>query len=204
MLCKGLLFFGIILLFLDTDAQILKGTTCRSADLYVSYQTRDVTNGTAKYFDLSLSPSFGVFLAQNFSLNVALGVNMSNSTQPQPSGDSKNETLGYFFEPYLQFYKTITDKFLFNMALYGGYEISQNKYTFASSETKTTSNHIYFGLRPGITYFVTDRIALSSSFGTIGYSLWTDDAKKKTSQFTTSFGLNSLNFGLTWYIQKKI
>jgi hypothetical protein len=206
MFCKSLLLLSIILLCIESNAQILKGTSVISGDLYAQYRTNEENAGTSEYLDFSITPSFGYFLAQNFSLNIALSASYTNSTTPSTLGDSKDNSLGYYFVPSVKFYKTVTDKFYLNLEVFFLYGIRDDTYTPPSgSETKTSYGNMGMGIRPGFSYFVTDRIAFTSSLGTIGYSMTNDNTNdKKAGQFITSFGFNSLYFGLSFYLPKKL
>ena len=205
-ICKSLLLLSIILLCLESNAQIMKGTSVISGDLYAQYRTNEDNAGTSKYLDFSITPSIGYFLAQNFSLNVALSASYTNYTTPSALGDSKNNSLGYNFTPYIKFYKTVTDKFYLNLQVFFLYGLRDEKYTPpGGSESKTSYTDMGMGIRPGFSYFVTDKIAFTSSLGTIGYSLTNDNTNdKKAGQFITSFGFNSLYFGLSFYLPKKL
>jgi hypothetical protein len=209
MICKSLLLLSIILICLESNAQIMKGTSVISGDLYAQYRTSEDNSGTSKYLDFSIAPSIGYFLAQNFSLNIALSASYTNSTTPSslgPLGDSKNNSLGYYFSPSVKFYKTVTDKFYFNLQVFFLYGLRDEKYTPpGGSESKTSYTDMSMGIRPGFSYFVTDRIAFTSSLGTIGYSMTNDNTNdKKAGQFITNFGFNSLYFGLSFYLPKKL
>lgn len=206
-LCKALLFVSILLISHNSNAQIMRGTSVISGDLSASYSTDEWTDGTAKYLDFSLIPSFGYFLADNFQLNIALEVNYSTSKTPYMNlGENKDETLSYYFVPSVKFYKAVTDKFYFNLGIFFRYGMRDTKYTpYFGTETKRNFSTIGMGIQPGFTYFVTDKIAFTSSLGTIGYTLInnkTDD--KKSGGFGFNFGLNSLYFGLSFYLPKKI
>ena len=92
-----------------------------------------------------------------------------------------------------------------------GYSYSQSKNTTGSgmdfSGSYTTSNHLFLGMAPGITAFITNNAAVEASVGLVGLDFgWSDQVTNQvveggTSSASARFKINllSLNIGMVMY-----
>jgi hypothetical protein len=201
-----MLFVGFLFAGINSHAQIMRGTFVISGDLYARYHTSEAQFGDEKHLDFEIIPAFGFFVADNFSVNVAIGGAYNTSTYPMSIGEEKYETLSYYFEPSAKLYKAVSDKFYFNVEFFFLYGLSTSKFTpMSGTETETNYANISVGFRPGLTYFATEKIAFTASIGTFGYSMQKDrDTDTKSGTILADFGLNSLYFGVSFFIPKKI
>lgn len=118
---------------------------------------------------------FGYFFNQN--IHVGLGFEFGSEDK-------------YALTAYSRYYITPQKQF----SLFAGADLKYLTNTKEGSETKG----IDFSLYPGITYFITERLALESSLGLMNFSTIHDknDKSNKTNSFNVNMNLKSLNIGL--------
>lgn len=76
-----------------------------------------------------------------------------------------------------------------------------------TDNTKKTSGTFNLGISPGLSFFVTSKLALEASLGILNYSTnFTNDSSAKKSNSSGSgfnFGINSISLGIRYFIPKK-
>ncbi|MEN1783836.1 MAG: hypothetical protein AAGF77_01745 [Bacteroidota bacterium] len=96
------------------------------------------------------------------------------------------------------------------LALFGQAEYRYFKTTLESIDEfpitgtrKNETNGYFVGVRPGVTYFISDVIALEATLGSLGYlnSKFENDQGREVNASSFDFSLNTdeLFFGLTLY-----
>lgn len=156
---------------------------------------------------IGLFPRIGYSFSDNWMVGVRTGYSRSKEDNDLSLGpilnesESKTETLT--FAPYVRRYGSLTKNLLFYVQGEAGYAGSWSE-NIADQTNRSTSesDRFYVAFRPGITFFVSQKLALESSFGILQYSsnkLETSGAETTTNGF--DFGLDSSNvlLGLSYY-----
>ncbi|MDL2231519.1 porin family protein [Porphyromonadaceae bacterium OttesenSCG-928-L07] len=143
---------------------------------------QDKSGNGEKMTRIGLAPELGYFFTDKFC--VGMGVFYSHVKLEAAMGKTKLNIVG--FNPYACYYFWGVGNFSFYAR--GGID-------FASMSVKDGGNSTYFaiGVYPGITYNLTEAIALSASFGQLAYQDFDNDS----SSFGLSLDANTLNFGFT-------
>ncbi|MBB6611716.1 hypothetical protein H7F15_11760 [Pontibacter sp. Tf4] len=213
------LFIVAVLGLLCTSAfaQTLQGTKAVSGSFSVGmYANNQRSNNMApsdySHRFLRIEPSIGYFLKDNLEAGASLGFETNRTKSVQDGGFSDftedSRTRGYSFSPYLKKYFSLTDKFALSARVEAGVDMRKTKTEFSSDYTVSTESDTkgYFaGISPGLTFFPTEKIGISTSFGSLGYSNSTTESGsfKSTSGF---FGLNlsssTLSFGFSYHFSR--
>ncbi len=166
-----------------------------------------------------IQPQLGFALSERLIVGGSLGYrNVKNiSTDFFFGGPSTIETTENLFavSPFVRNYFGITEKFYFY--LQGDASIGFGKSTFEDEngnefQPEANLTALSIGVRPGLSFFVSDKVALEAEFGFLGY---TQEKSKQefdigggnseTSEITDSnYGLNlnatTFNFGFSLYL----
>lgn len=141
-------------------AQTEKGTKYLGVNIgNVSYYDIDeVTNVGA-----SLTPSAGVFVADNLLLGSSLPLLYNRSNSKNGSGETINRTISYGLAPYVRYYFAGSDAHRFFGQVSGGFSRLNYYYksTLASPTVRRDNNHSFnYGGALGYNYFLTPGAAL--------------------------------------------
>lgn len=147
-----------------------------------------------KLTELEILPSFGYFAKDDWMAGLALGYSQTKN------GSSK--TSGPIVNPFGRYYVHADNENLFFYF--------QLSYSLFTGKTKSEVNNVEISsgkwdisIAPGLTYFLSDKIAIDLSFRGIAYGV-TDPNKDIDDDETkvTQIGLNSLkpySLGFRWY-----
>lgn len=155
--------------------------------------------GDFKENNLNFSPRVAYFIDDNIALGLALGY----GTQKIDAGASATNTQTSF-GAFGRYYLTPSSKF----SLFGqlGVDFVSNDFEFGVDgdgnliglEGKSKGFNI--GFAPGFNYFVSDKFALETSVGILGYS--SDDnggnGAEKTNTFELGLDFSNIMFGVTY------
>ena len=175
--------------------------------------------------NINVSLGLGYFIADN----VVVGAYYQNSygkreydSNPTNGGaiyHSDNTDFMNYVGLFGRDYKMVSEKlgFFGNLELayqFGkGKSFTENTTIFGSTKTETNSNSkgFFAGVRPGIVYFIKERIALEATFGSLSFNsatqvnytggVKTDQVKNEN--FNLDFGARSFFFGLNFYFGRK-
>jgi hypothetical protein len=203
------LFTVAILGLLSTGAfaQTTQGTKVISGSVGISVYSNHLSNGDIKYSNsfIQFYPTMGYLLKDNLEAGVSLGYLHSKSkfSEDGESSDYKRITTGnvYSFSPYLKKYIPLSEKFALSGSLSAGLRIGKEKDEFTtdhSTITEEKSNGYFASFIPGVSYFISEKIGLTASFGNVGYSkITTEDENSgdKTTLKSFGFDLRSSTFG---------
>jgi len=172
---------------------------------------QDVTKNTL----FRIQPKFGYFAGNNIEIGIALDYSQSNTnnlvqTQPVTEQDNIRSTFGII--PYIRGYKSINKNLLLFIQGQAGYSTSKAELEFNSRSTSTfTINTFELGIKPGITYFISKRMALETSLGGMSYANSNQDfesrnddntfneSKSSSNSFNFSINPSDFLFGLSFY-----
>lgn len=162
---------------------------------------------------VAVRPNFGYAIGNNLLVGLGLDYQYSKGegklTEPDgitiiSSGSNERTSIGFF--PYLRGYLPVSAK----LAFFGQAEM---QYRVVTSNSDTTipepefsedeSRGFSVGVRPGLTYFISNSFALETTLGFIGYSRseFENDEGRDADSADFSFNLNSseIFFGLSYY-----
>lgn len=204
-----LLTFGIIIgQEKEENLNIQKGTWNLGGTFSLNNSNSEFNANTSKnendQFYIGFYPRVGYAINNNLIIGLGLGYEYRDF-KTYYSGienyNSNQNTLVVF--PYIKKYFNLTEKFSFH--LQGEFRVSKSwtdSKDLININSNETSNILFVGIRPGITYFLTKKFALETSIGTLGYSTGKneiDNGEGKFNSFDLNFNSNNLLFGLSYY-----
>lgn len=204
-----LLMFGIIIgQEKEENLNIQKGTWNLGGTFSLNNSNSEFDSNTSKnendQFYIGFYPRVGYAINNNLIIGLGLGYEYIDD-KTYYSGienyDSNQNTLVIF--PYIKKYFNINEKFSFH--LQGEFRVSKSwtdSKDLININSNETSNSLFVGIRPGITYFLTKKFALETSIGALGYSTGkheNDNGEGKFNSFNFNLNSNNLLFGLSYY-----
>ena len=176
----------------------------------------DSFSNSNDFNSFTFSPSGGYALSNNFivglGLGYARGTNEDNNTDSEGLiSEFESETTTYSIFPYARKFFSVSPNFAFFLQGEARYSNTSNESdrTFDGTTTNASSDgeSWFFGIRPGVTYFVSKRFALEANLGTLGYTTTNNERDNSSGNTTESdfnrfaFELNASNlfFGLSYY-----
>jgi len=164
-------------------------------DLFLS-GTVNVSNektGDVKEDGLTVSPSIGYFLADNWALvgGIEFGSTKDDDGVADPVKTSSfgvNAGVAYFFTPANQFSVSL------------GGNISYTSSNFDNGVVDVDTKEIGVNVPLGLHYFVSDKFAIMAQWGGLGYTTndnGGDDADK-TNNLSLGLNMDSIGFGLLY------
>jgi hypothetical protein len=223
---KLVLGIAIGFLVLNMNAQVNKGTFMVGGD--VSYSGTHIDNefsidgpllsGGYKSNNIAIRPQIGEMITNSLMLGVGLNyeLNTLKSSSISSSSASRYEEKSkiILINPYLRKFRAITKNFYFTTTFNflagigkGSYENGQNSYL------ETDLKIFRINITPGLTYFLSDKWAISGSFGRVYYNYQSEKPSKiisifkETNNVTQNYGLDfsleSINIGFHLFIKDK-
>lgn len=168
-------------------------------------------SNTNKYTvnSLTLTPSVGLFVANNLALGVNFSYTAANNYSNSGVTTTQTPTTQLRVGPYVQYYKMVTEQFGFVGTLGGGYERDYQPGIGAQGINITTDGS-YVGLTPGIVFFPIPKLSVGASIGSLAYTHLkvkpdkaSGDYDDTISTFGAGFGLSQLLFSGTYYFGRK-
>lgn len=158
--------------------------------------------GDAKTSQFNISPKAGYFVTSNIAIGVQLGYTSATDTEvvEGPFGSTTVDVDTNSFEAgaFGRYYFTPARDFSFFGQLSVGYASTKTEVEGVDGESK--SNGFNLGLAPGISYFVSEHIALEATFGLLGYNTSKPDfdGAESTDTFNIGANFNDINFGIVY------
>ncbi|MFS4468635.1 outer membrane protein [Maribacter sp. 2210JD10-5] len=222
-LCITTLFFvGICLAQTDNENEkkliIEKGTWNLGGNFSLSFSNNQNENESFfnenKNFSFTFLPNLGYTVKDNFIVGLGLGYGYTKSenlgnNNGEVTSSSLNEFDTFIVFPYIRTYWPVHKNLAFYIQAEGRYDFvkfkNQDRLLELEGPQRTT-NQIFLGIRPGITFFISDKLALETSLGSLGYrksyfSFDNDNSERTSDSSAFNFSLNSsdLLFGLSYY-----
>ncbi len=182
---------------LTSSAQFAKGDSYISGNVGFTSSSKKLNSTTTvleNKTDLSVSPNYGYFVTNNIAVGVGLGYGM-NTTKNDATGakivDGSTLSAGVF----ARYYTTPAKAFSFFGNLGVNYTSGTEK---LPTSVKTTGFDV--AIAPGISYFVSNRLAIESTIGSLGYSTKKRDVTGAvaSSDFGLNLNLSSIRFGAVY------
>jgi hypothetical protein len=197
------------------EKQIIeKGTWNITGNATLSLQNNDYNYNQQEYTSKSnsiyflLAPSFGYAIKNDVVIGAGLqyshqkNENLISGLDPDNLYTFRNQSVG--ITPYIRGYKGIGKQ----LSLYLQGEVSYSRLwsTIQQSGEAETSDqngtNLFIGIRPGITYFLNKKLAIESTFGSLGYGYSegkSDQNYSKDNSFRLALNPNDLFFGIAYY-----
>ncbi len=194
---------------------IEKGTWNIRGNASVSFQNNEYSSNQSEIISENstnsflIAPSFGYTLKDNLMIGVGLQY-INQKTEGSSIGfgnpsNSKATNNSIGLTPYIRGYKGVGKQ----LALYLQGEVGYNRFwgtnvqNGQSENNDSTGNNLFIGIRPGITYFLSKKLAMEVSYGSLGYSYFErkyDNANyTKNNSFNLNLNTSDLLFGLAYY-----
>lgn len=195
---------AVIAFAFNAQAQETTGTTGFSeGDVFM---TGSVGFGSQKYGDaktnqFTIAPKAGYFVTSNIALGAQIGYTSATETEVVggPFGpvtadtDTNTFTVGVFG----RYYFTPARNFSFFGQLGVDYATAKSETEGIPGENKADGFNV--GLAPGISYFVSDHIALEATFGLLGYNtVKVDGDSESTNSFEIGADFTNIQFGIVY------
>jgi hypothetical protein len=217
-----ILFIFCLLIGFPGYAQLSKGRTLLGGSLSASVsnnQQNTASNqfiGTSRQF--SIAPKAGVFVSNRWV--VGLTPNFSSAYQKFDLSEHETTQRTYGLGLFARYYQPVGDKFSFFGELTGpDFGFYRNEFVTSNRpqpSTRAWNRGTYFRagafLGTGAAYFVTPKIGLEASFGSLGFGItqfsgtYRDsnggqgDANSDNKDFSFSLQPNTLNLGVSFYL----
>lgn len=216
LLLTALLCVGIIKAQEDTKDKFIleKGTWNLSGNFAFGFNDGD-SNGIDTSSDenttfIEISPTVGYFFNNNFQVGLGLGYGYRDSDfEFVNNGAIINRNIEdhtFSVYPYARKYFGLKKNFAFYLQGEGRYSRSsreQNLTEIPDTDFDSSSDSFFIGIRPGLTFFVSNSFAFETTLGSLGYTHTSfDDDGNTTGDFKSfDFNLSSsdLFFGLSYY-----
>lgn len=213
----------ISILSLTAKAQIQKGALLTGGSISYNSQENDSEGMTNYGFVksesdndlLALRPQIGLFVTESLLIGMGIGYEyryrksrtFRDGTSDFPSSRKSNS---FSFNPYLQKFYKLTDNLFFSPSLnmlIGGGNVERN-------ENENTEGDIFefrVNISPGLTYFVSEKWAVSTTFGQIFYNRTREDVEPASGnvgewefinkEYGFDLSFNSFSLGIQYYLR---
>jgi hypothetical protein len=197
-------------------AQINKGTVLLGGNLSFSRNVSKNTSPMNKYSGevntFSLNPTLGFFVSDKWMAGLNIGYSNVNSSNNNPLGSfpSESETNLNLLSvgPVVRYYQPVSDKISFfgqaNMGFGFGKSTYESRYNGNSDTQEYNVSSFVIGLNPGVVFFLTRRIGLEASIGSLSFNRSSsksesDDAEQENNSVGISFNPTQLGLGINYY-----
>ncbi|WP_250432861.1 hypothetical protein [Hanstruepera flava] len=196
----------------EKKVSIQQGTW--NIDGFVSvYNKNSDINDDMRETIFSFSSNVGYTIKNNLILGIGLGYSFSDydfrNTEPVFNYElSKNKNL-YGAHAFVKKFIPIKGKFalvfLGELGYSKLYEKNERLDQGSRTTTKIETNTIFSGIRPGITYFITEHFAIEGKFGTLRYEysesqVNNDPHKSNSNSFYFAFNPSTIYLGVSFYL----
>jgi hypothetical protein len=200
-------FFTILFtVSLIINAQDRKGTAILGGTVsYSSQNTKNNANTLYERTDLLINPKVGFYISPNFILGFGGGIQKIENSEIDYTGinssNLESEINLRFVNVFFNVQSPIIEKLKFNLNvdLKTGFGESKYFYPNFSSSVRGKLTETEFTIQPGLFYFLTKKIAISSSYGKLSYYTneeeidWSSIGREKTSY---SFDETKIDLGI--------
>lgn len=213
------LLFSIIsvgIWFSNVNAQYSAGSLSVGGSFMLWFQnpkteTSNQTIDGTKTTDFTILPSVEYFFADDLSVGAGIGYDLNRQKTVNGTTTTTNKTGIFYFEPFVRKYFKMGDRFCFFGQ--GGFTWGTGNFTseVSNSNTNTTVSTKYarssfsIGISPGISFSVSDKVTLESSFGFLGYMGTSNETgtnqKDKTSNFGIQLNPSTIALGIRIFLK---
>jgi hypothetical protein len=185
----------------SAHAQINKGNWLLGGDISGgSGNQKDTKADTlfSKYSGLTLTPRIGWFVGNNWVIGVAPSYSGNSYESSGVNGQIYHST-SFSIAPFVRYYKSIHEKWAI-ITEFNGINLttsSSNREdinTLQKYEYSLNSYQIGLYIRPGLTYFLSPKVGIEASLGSIGFGYTRFNRTTKLSGVTTELEDSSSGF----------
>ena len=199
---KKILSLLVLCFPLIAFAQLEKGKSFLTGSIsYIAAGSkRDTQPTTANNSTGTASLGYGYLIKDNWAVGLTTSYYKYHYKNTYDSDYSGYDDSSLRIGPFVRRYFTLGEKFFFYLD--GGVRADFDKTRSFNSnspttEEKTKGPSLY--IQPGVTYFVSNKLALQAGLGGIEYRVSKSNDGYKRWDFNSSFGISSLYFGASWY-----
>jgi Outer membrane protein beta-barrel domain len=146
--------------------------------------------GDAKESTFGFVPSVGYFIGEKMAVGIAIGFKSSTSKPAQGDSTTNSAFLAGLFGRYYW-----TPKSQFSLFGQAGLEFASQS-SGGNSGSVTTFG---LGIKPGVSYFLSNHFNIDATFGQIGFSNTSGSGGgSSNTNFDFGFDLTQINFGLSY------
>lgn len=156
-------------------------------------------------FGISINPEVGYAIQKNLIIGLGLGYSYFENDNNNNNNDFVISRNAFSIFPYVKKFIPVNKNLLFSVR--GEVQFTKTNFDNSNNFSNSNSDQTFFiGFRPGITYFISNKLALEANIGALGYSRFTRDFdpanldKATTDSFNFDFNSNNLLFGFTYYM----
>lgn len=174
-----------------------------------------------KRFSINISPNVGYVIndkvALGFSLNYGQYNNKYDNISNSVTSNIKSHGANYGGSLFALYYKPLTEKLFFTLHSSLGYNYGNSKTEIHYNNSitgyyidlqKSKTNNYALNISPGFEYFLTPRLGLNTSLGSLGYSFISTNNNNGVKENSNSFSLNffpvrlsDLSIGIRYYFK---
>jgi hypothetical protein len=217
---KKIVLFSFVLFSSTAFAQLKKGNTLINGSFSITASKQEnlqLQPSMNKTSGFSIMPRAGIFISDKTALGVGIGYNYVKTEYAYDNfgspSTSQQKTDGFSISPFLRRYFALGDKvaFFLDGRLIFGFGNSSSEYHLfdgftgqvqvisLSNDTFTTG----VAAKPGVAFFVSPKWGLEVSFANLGFDYSkARDSDSESYKFNFSHGLDALNFGAAFYINR--
>ncbi|MCR9226240.1 MAG: autotransporter outer membrane beta-barrel domain-containing protein [Flavobacteriaceae bacterium] len=218
---KRVLFFALLMGFATLQAQnsdedkrtISKGTWNLGGNVGFGFNSSEdaytFADQERKSSSIAVFPNIGYTMAEDWMVGLRTGYGFSkNQTDRVDSGDiatgSESRSESFTVAPYVRRYFGLTRSLLVNLQGEIGYGHTWTESTSSDTNRSSTKGNQYFvAVRPGLSFFVSDKLALEAFIGALNYSSskvdFSSGETTQTNYFRFDLDSSNILFGLSYY-----
>lgn len=210
------LFLAGLGLYSTGQPSLEKGTFLLGGNLSLSLSSDKSTSGSEttdgpKYHDFIFYPEAGYFLADNFVAGVGIGYYLSGYKEETDYSTEKYNSNMFVAGLFGRYYVKPLEHAAFYGELNLGFGAGKTKYEYdvegeSPDEDETKQSMFAINIKPGATVFITNKLGIDFTYGSLGYQKYTDKDeesdetyKDTTSEFNLSFNPGTFTFGVFFY-----
>ncbi|WP_019037342.1 outer membrane beta-barrel protein [Psychroflexus tropicus] len=145
-------------------------------------------------------PELGYAVADNLLLGLGASYNYNKSEFDSSFDYRTTETNSFGFTPYIEKFFPLNSDFALSVRGEVRYLFGNSTFGNNSNASESDTNSFFIGFRPGINYFVSERVFLQANFGALEYDSIKNEDDFVNVNKSNGFGLNlntsSLFFGI--------
>jgi opacity protein-like surface antigen len=169
----------------------------------------DRTVDGTKTTSFTILPSIEYFFADQFSVGAGIGYDLTSEKTVTTNTTTTDKTGIFYFSPFVRKYFKVGDRFCFygQGGLSFGTGNETNEFTSGNTtvSTKYAISSFSIGINPGISFLVSDKVALESSFGFLGYEGTSREVsgneKRKTSDYGLKLNPSTISLGIRFFLK---
>ncbi|PKB42935.1 outer membrane protein with beta-barrel domain [Cellulophaga sp. RHA19] len=159
-----------------------------------NFQVNQDDNTYSKGFSFGFTPKIGYTIANDLTVGLGIGMDYAKSEENYNDEESTNKSLGYIINPFIRKNFGAGKNLSLFLQAEGRYSLYERKDSNSDSY-EDPQKKIFIGLRPGLNYFLSNKIALEATIGSLGYNY--SSYKYRIDSFITKRESNTFNFDLS-------